>query len=177
VGRTDLEDALGRLDRLTQDEVRMAAAQGLKAIHEVDNKVQKVDNRLQQVVDEIGDEKRLSSNASPHSSSTLTTHTGNQLRKDLGNWLSPPDPSINYNTASDVHHEGTSLWFMESSAFNDWKASGSLMWIHGKRMVISNLSCRLANAFVCIAGSGKSVLRFVTPPPSHAVLGRLLTIH
>jgi hypothetical protein len=53
---------------------------------------------------------------------------------------------------------------MESSAFNDWKASGSLLWIYGKRMVISNLSCRLANAFACIAGSGKSVLRFVTPP-------------
>jgi hypothetical protein len=90
VGRTDLEDVLGRLDRLTQDEVRMAAAQGLKATHEVDNKVQSVDNRLQQVVDEIGDEKCLSSIASPHSSSTLTTHTGNQLRKDLGNWLLSP---------------------------------------------------------------------------------------
>jgi hypothetical protein len=109
VGRTNLEDALGRLDRLTQDEVRMAAAQGLKATHEVDNKVQSVDNRLQQVVDEIGDEKCLSSITSPHSSRTLTTHTGNQLRKDLRNWLSPPDPSINYNTASDVHHEGTAL--------------------------------------------------------------------
>ena len=62
MGRTDLEDALGRLDRLTQEEVRMAAAQGLKATHEVDNKVQGVDSRVQQVADEIGDQKRSSSN-------------------------------------------------------------------------------------------------------------------
>ena len=39
VGRTEIEDALGRLDRLTQDEVGMAATQGLKATHEVDDKV------------------------------------------------------------------------------------------------------------------------------------------
>jgi len=49
VGRTDIEDALGRLDRLTQDEVRMAAAEGLKATHEVDNKVQGVDDKMRDV--------------------------------------------------------------------------------------------------------------------------------
>src|SRR5882672_5336636 len=53
VGRTDIEDALGRLDRLTQDEVRMAAAQGLKATHEVDNKVQAVDDKVQAVEDTV----------------------------------------------------------------------------------------------------------------------------
>ena len=57
-----MEDALGRLDRLTQEEVRMAAAQGLKATHEVGNKVRGVDSRVQQVADEIDDQKRLSSN-------------------------------------------------------------------------------------------------------------------
>ena len=49
VGRTDIEDALGRLDRLTQDEVRMAAAQGLKATHSVDQKVQAVDDTVHAV--------------------------------------------------------------------------------------------------------------------------------
>ena len=55
VGRTDIEDALGRLDRLTQDEVRMAAAQGLKATHEVDDKVQGVDNKVRGVDDRVRD--------------------------------------------------------------------------------------------------------------------------
>jgi hypothetical protein len=40
----------------------MAAAQGLKATHEVNNKVQGVDSRVQQVADEIGDQRRSSSN-------------------------------------------------------------------------------------------------------------------
>ena len=53
VGRTDIEDALGRLDRLTQDEVRMATAEGLKATHEVDNKVQGVDDKMRDVGDKV----------------------------------------------------------------------------------------------------------------------------
>ena len=52
-GRTDIEDALGRLDRLTEDEVRMAAAEGLKATHEVDNKVQGVGDKVDLIVDGV----------------------------------------------------------------------------------------------------------------------------
>jgi len=53
VGRTDIEDALGRLDRLTQDEVRMAAVQGLKATHDVDNRVRAIDDKVQGVDDKV----------------------------------------------------------------------------------------------------------------------------
>jgi hypothetical protein len=60
VGRTDIEDSLVRLDLLTQEEVRMAAAQGLKATHAVHDKVQGVDDKVQQVADDIGDQKRSS---------------------------------------------------------------------------------------------------------------------
>jgi len=55
VGRTDIEDALDRLDRLTQDEVRMAAAQGLKATHEVDDKVKTVEGKVRGVDDRVRD--------------------------------------------------------------------------------------------------------------------------
>jgi hypothetical protein len=63
VGRTDIEDSLVRLDLLTQEEVRMAAAQCLKATHAVHDKVQDVDDKVQQVADDIGDQKRSSSNS------------------------------------------------------------------------------------------------------------------
>ena len=53
IGRTDMEDALVRLDRLTQEEVRMAAAQGLKATHAVHDEVKSVDNHIQQVDDRV----------------------------------------------------------------------------------------------------------------------------
>ena len=156
VGRVDIEDALGRLDRLTQEEGRMLAAQGLKTVHQVDSKVDAVNNKVQiinskmtdvddkvqgvedkvqQVADDMGDQKRsTSNNPTPLITEAHFLFTGDQLRKDLRNWLSPPDPSVNYNIASDFHHEGSALWFIESNAFKTWKTSSSLLWIYGKRI-------------------------------------------
>jgi hypothetical protein len=49
VGRTDIEDALQRLDKLTQEEARMATAEGLKATHGIDNKVEDVGDKVKGV--------------------------------------------------------------------------------------------------------------------------------
>ena len=55
-----MEDALQRLDKLTQEEVRMAIAENLKATHIVDERVKEVaktviaiDNRVAGVDDKI----------------------------------------------------------------------------------------------------------------------------
>ena len=53
MGRKDIEDALNRLDRLTQEEARMAAAQILKLTHIVDNKVTGIGNKLKDVDDKM----------------------------------------------------------------------------------------------------------------------------
>jgi hypothetical protein len=79
IGRTEIEDALKRLDKLTQEEARMAAAQNLKVTHTVDDRVRGVadavvavdsrvacvddrvagvDDRVQQMAEDV---KRLSS--------------------------------------------------------------------------------------------------------------------
>jgi hypothetical protein len=44
IGRTDVEDALKKLDKLTDEEARMAVAQNLKATHNVDQRVRGVAN-------------------------------------------------------------------------------------------------------------------------------------
>ena len=46
IGRHDMEDALKRLDKLTQEEARMAIAQNLKATHAVDERVRGVANTV-----------------------------------------------------------------------------------------------------------------------------------
>ena len=51
VGRTGIEDALKRLDRLTQEEARMAAAQVLKVTNMVDDRVRGVDDKIAAVID------------------------------------------------------------------------------------------------------------------------------
>ena len=65
-----------------------------------------------------------------------TIFTGNQLRQDLLKWLSPPDPSTNHNIACGAHHKKTAEWFFGGSIFTGWKSTGSLLWLHGKRMFL-----------------------------------------
>jgi hypothetical protein len=71
---------------------------------------------------------------------------GDQLQRDVQHWLSPPDPSKNHDFVWKAHHIGTSAWFFESKTLAEWKASGSLLWMHGKR----RFSLLLARA--CING-------------------------
>ena len=49
IGRTEMEDALKKLDNLTQEEARMAAAQNLKATHAVDERVRGVGHTVDAV--------------------------------------------------------------------------------------------------------------------------------
>jgi hypothetical protein len=51
IGRTDLEDALKRLDKLTHEEARMAIAQVLKATQTVDDRVRAVDDKVAEMMD------------------------------------------------------------------------------------------------------------------------------
>jgi len=62
MGRTAIEDALKRLDRLTQEEARMAAAQVLNVANTVDDRVQGIadnilgiDNRVAGIDDKVAD--------------------------------------------------------------------------------------------------------------------------
>ncbi|KAH9977500.1 hypothetical protein BJV74DRAFT_153162 [Russula compacta] len=179
-GRTGIEDALRRLDKLTQDEVRMAAAESLKAIHGVDDKVVCVGNELQGVSSQVqGVDNRVKGfdgkidavidggdkirEEMQHIANDVGDQKRNQLRQDLAKWLSPPDPSINYNTASDVHHEGTTVWFTQSSTFKKWKESNSLLWIHGKpgsgKSVLTSVIIHGING-ICNAGLGHKAFFF-----------------
>ena len=58
----------------------------------------------------------------------------NQLRESIHKWLSPSDPSTNHNIACDTHHKKTASWFFQGRIFQEWKLTGSLLWIHGKRL-------------------------------------------
>ena len=159
-----MENALKRLDKLTQEEARMAAAQNLKATHTVDERVkgvvdavEAIDNKVADVDDRVagvsgqvaGVDDRVNEIAGDvdemrRSSSSLTSAdylvsfilSGNQLRESTHKWLSPPDPSTNHNIACGTHHKKYATWFFQSGAYQEWKATGSLLWIHGKRLSV-----------------------------------------
>ena len=49
LGKTEIENALKRLDKLTQEEVRMATAQLLALTDGIDNKVTRIDDEVKGV--------------------------------------------------------------------------------------------------------------------------------
>ncbi|KAH9069495.1 hypothetical protein EDB83DRAFT_2188767, partial [Lactarius deliciosus] len=181
-GRTDLEDGVKKLDKLTSEEVVMASAQILKVTHTVGNKVTAVGDGVKGVKSEVQlvganvkviDDKVQTiaeGGRSPRHETfvispvfadnrVFNTITGKQLRESLRKWQSPPDPSTNHNIAGDRQHEGTAEWFFESSQFEKWKLTGSLLWIHGKRTFLLPVASPLRSAIInnittmCEAGS------------------------
>jgi hypothetical protein len=53
IGRTDIEDALKRLDKLTHEEARMGIAENLRATHAVDERVRGVTEQVLAVDDRV----------------------------------------------------------------------------------------------------------------------------
>ena len=50
IGRTEIEDALKSLEKLTNEEVRMTTAQVLETTHDINNRVAGVDNKVGVVI-------------------------------------------------------------------------------------------------------------------------------
>ncbi|KAH9037497.1 hypothetical protein EDB85DRAFT_2273396, partial [Lactarius pseudohatsudake] len=153
IGRNDVEDALQRLDRLTQEEARMAAVEALSIARGIDDKVDGINEGVRSVNAKVeGIDNKVGSVTQGVKKNGVAIHQvvnqvsdlkRNELRGNLRKWIAPPNPSVNYNTASDVHHEGTAAWCTKGNTLANWKTSGSLLWIHGK------------------PGSGKSILSTV----------------
>ena len=55
IGKTDMDDALKKLDRLTQEEARMIIAEILRVTHAVDERVRGVTERVIAVDDRVAD--------------------------------------------------------------------------------------------------------------------------
>ena len=183
LGKNDIEDALKRLDTLTTEEARMATAENLRVTNRVDDKVDKVDDKMDKVddkVDKVDDkvdkvdnkvtvlidaadeEKRSYSDLISVDSLDLSILTESLLREKSQKWLVSPDPSTNHNIARKAHHKGTASWFFQSRIYEQWKSSSSVLWIHGKRTFFSFSLSFIPLTPISVAGSGKSILWFVT---------------
>lgn len=119
VGRTDIEDALKRLDCLTREEVRMAIAQVLKGIDGLRVDAKKADENVQRIVNNLDELKvnlkdgldGLKDNLG-EIKDDMCEIKWTQIEKDVRKWFSSPDPSVNYNIARSAYQEGTVAWFL-----------------------------------------------------------------
>jgi len=107
-GRTDMEDALKRLDKLTQEEARMAIAQNLKATHAVDDRVGVVIDRVLNVDDRVasvGDGvKAVNDKVSVVIDGTQTIFVGHQSLIHLHALDGREAKVVMRQTANDVDH-------------------------------------------------------------------------
>ena len=123
------------------DQVKVATQQSVADISQVKvatqqsaTDIDQVKVATQQSAIDIDQVKRLSSNLFSADYGLLCILSGNQLRESVHKWLSPPDPSTNHNIACDTHYKKPASWFFQGSIFREWKSTGSLLWIHGKRL-------------------------------------------
>jgi len=151
-----VEDALQRLDLLTKEEnLTMMMARNLEDAHHFDDddatifeeSIQDIDDNVratQEVFCDVGsnvkepnlyaircDARNVDDNVEA-TKPVMGALQWNQSRERLRIWLSPPNPSINHNTACDNQHDGMVKWFMRGKAFDEWKKNGWLLWIRGK---------------------------------------------
>ncbi|KAH9975095.1 hypothetical protein BGW80DRAFT_1251273 [Lactifluus volemus] len=98
-----------------------------------DNKIETVLQKMDQLIKE-----ESSMAATLAMQGVLAINTKAEIN-DMLAWLSAPDPSTNHVTAREHCHDGTTTWFVQG-VFEEWRSTGSLLWVHGK------------------PGSGKSVL-------------------
>jgi methyl-accepting chemotaxis protein len=76
-GNTDIEDSLERLDKLTQEEARMASAELLEITHSIDDRVKDVSGDVQDVGNKVQDvDHRVQSIGSNISSRVQGVHDG-----------------------------------------------------------------------------------------------------
>ncbi|KAH9956096.1 hypothetical protein BC827DRAFT_1386158, partial [Russula dissimulans] len=133
----EVEEILRRLDRLTLEEARKTGTTTLEVVYDLLKNMRMVMDDKRVLMDDIRrtlvDMQKVASN--------MDIKSRDKLQEKARRWLSPPDPSINHNTARNTHHEGSAKWFIRGNTFQGWKTgTGSLLWIYGK------------------PGSGKSIL-------------------
>ncbi|KAN0103967.1 hypothetical protein V8E52_011451 [Russula decolorans] len=129
-GEKDIEAVLQRLNRLTQDEAKLTAAQILEVVHGLVQNMRVLTDDGKTSLDCV----RNTLETMNQIASDMNKSKRDKLQRDVRKWLSPPDPWKNQNIARGSQYSGTAEWFVQGNTFSAWKASdpSSLLWIRGK---------------------------------------------
>ncbi|KAL5356682.1 hypothetical protein BJX96DRAFT_124815 [Aspergillus floccosus] len=99
------------------------------------------EERLSDVVSRVADEVRKLSARTQATAATVQNLSTTHMQEKIRLWLKPQDPSTNQINALSQRHPDTGLWFLQGTAFEQWKTQrNSFLWLCGS------------------AGCGKSIL-------------------
>ena len=117
--------------------------------------VEQTTANVERTAADVDQVKRLSSNLISAHYRSLRILSENQLRETIHRWLSPPDPSTNHNIACGTHQKKNASWFFQGTIFQEWKSTGSLLWVHGKRLAPPLLNLTPSNTFLFCSWLGQ----------------------
>ncbi|KAH9963416.1 hypothetical protein BGW80DRAFT_1544560, partial [Lactifluus volemus] len=131
-GENKVEEALKKLDKLIQEEVRATAAQTLGVVSRVEQNTTVIMDDTAQTLGVVSRIEQYSTAIIHGETSHAKKQKADQMRQHLQHWLSPPNQWKNHNTACEACHDGTTKWLIQSDTFVNWQLSGSLLWVCGK---------------------------------------------
>ncbi|KAJ7883628.1 ankyrin repeat-containing domain protein [Mycena olivaceomarginata] len=116
IGRTDVQDALKKLNDLIGAEQSMGVANAMVFSREI------LDHLHGLVLD-----------ANEHIMKYLGNLNRRHLDDSVRSWLKAPDARTNHNTARSLHDGSTGNWLVRSFEYRSWKSTlSSFFWINGK---------------------------------------------
>ncbi|KAI0411065.1 hypothetical protein F5X98DRAFT_358030 [Xylaria grammica] len=110
---------------------------GEQSMHEILFKVHETINQVQRRIDDISVDARF---------------------EKLNKWLSPPDPSIDFNNALHYRQPGSGQWLFQTVTFSNWKSrKNSVLWLYGipgcgKTILASTIVEHLKRDSTCLRG-------------------------
>ncbi|KAN0137936.1 Ankyrin repeat-containing domain protein [Lactarius tabidus] len=135
-GMNDSEDALQRLRQLEQGELLVVIAQ-----------LSRDEQETNRIVKEI--------------LIKMDARSWEEVPQKLKGWLSPPDPSTNYNVGLRDLHEETATWFLDGRIFQEWYLTSPLLWIHGKPGSGKSILCSaIIQRMVSLSDSGRASVAY-----------------
>ncbi|KAJ6549563.1 ankyrin repeat-containing domain protein [Mycena vulgaris] len=158
IGRTDVQDALKKLNDLIGAEQSMGAAHAmafsqkiLDHVHglvladkdaatvlaqlknDLQKAMQSTKDENEHVMQQLSDLKISTTDASERITKDLADLNRRHLDHSVRLWLKAPDARMNHNTARSLHDGDTGSWLVRSFEYKSWKStSSSLLWINGK---------------------------------------------
>ncbi|KAJ7900422.1 hypothetical protein B0H13DRAFT_2517933, partial [Mycena leptocephala] len=165
IGRTDVQNALKKLNDLIGAEQSMGVASAMVFSREILDHLHGL--VLAQRAEDLYDRYEVSVLFRTSVTLFSVLEGTERITRDLGDlnrrhldgsirsWLKAPDARMNHNTARSLHDSNTGSWLVRSFEYKSWKSTpSSLFWINGKPGAGKTIICStVIEDMLAISGS------------------------
>ncbi|KAL6808739.1 pfs domain-containing protein [Trichoderma camerunense] len=119
-------------DRWQNYAAATAAAFAKELLDTIDGKDVESAPSIEEAIQHISQEVAQMAESSRHTHTVVQTLETSDRLQELRRWLSPPNPSENYNNGIKQRHGDSGQWFLQSEEYSSWKSRpNSFLWLQG----------------------------------------------